>query len=148
MEQAVFLLLPVIFTLLNSLLKWVFWATHLGLNIGWGEQVDDDDDNDAFEMLCYHDNLWWACFSSSVLSDCSVFITALEVKFQLWPPLFWLNKQKMRRQKRWFDWSIAVHSVAYDTQKASLLSWIGTWLRCHRYCVYMCFCHKNNEKLL
>lgn len=26
-------------------------------------------DDDAFQMLCYHDNLWGACFPSSVLSD-------------------------------------------------------------------------------
>lgn len=62
MEQAVFLLLESVFYTFELSLKNMFSGLLVIFLHTWSSTLhevndDDDDGDDAFEMLCYHDNL-------------------------------------------------------------------------------------------
>lgn len=119
-----------------------YFLTHLGLYFAWDEWVDND--NDAFEMICT-----MTIFGGLFLIICywltvPLYICTGGVRFLLWVPLLdniqWIDW--WRNGDEAFDWSVAVHSVVHDIQRASLLPCIGTWLRCHRCCIHMYFVTK------
>lgn len=83
---------------------------------GWWRWWHDD----AFEMLYNHDNLLGARFSSSVLSDCA----SVYLQWRCKVPVVTKQNEMTGGETgdEAFDWSIAVHSVVYDTHKSQSAS--------------------------